>query len=1694
LDWKPNVKEGRNQGPIQVPDNTNSTVGGGRTMTRAAASRAGAAGSTAGSTAGGATGIEEGVDAVNNGTQGSSSQASADASLNNYPPPNETNKNTLIAPTRAAGSNPMEDIPQFDQARDPAYDKDRQEFFKHISTFMAEINELLNSSVRATLRANPEWTAVTDNNAIVRAMHMIKTELDKRNATKEEDVVENIEDKIKALACGCLSVISFNKIFNLLVEDMKLAAKGTTVQLANEEKLIKWYLRTLPNSTCGIQIRDLKKTPNPEHITLLAVQAYYARHDEANFGQFSRNAIEQYSIPEEMMDYAVVRTPIASNASINAVSTSSQMGNGRNQKRPRNHPQPAARAKPTVDKKDRVCRFFASAGGCGKYNCQYLHERPGAAKNVTGPNYTDATSSSQDAIVKKRKLMCNKFMAGIHCEFGSNCKYSHDPADKVAANLGNSASQQQAMNVHKVQQQQQQGPPSIWNWTTQEEAAGTSDMSAAGQHVNAASQASSSSSNDTIHNYTVDETTFNVHTNNAIVAAQISTELGGRITILDSGSQLHVTDRHRSGTVWENAPEITVKGISSTEKVNFAIKSAVFSDPFYVVPTCTMDIISLGLARTDFLVSVNSSADTITLTDRKNNKNKLIFNLYKNLYVLANGAHKRKIGPEGETHCKMLSIETVNEAPVRVSDGDITNKYNKPLQMKLQALDQLHLALHHPSDESLRKLLDFDGASNFPIKASEINYLRNLAGPCEACTIGKSRMNTNPLGISTAPTTKIGEKVYSDIFTIKQITYLGMWDDYSNMGHIYPLQTKAKLPEGVQSVGMEYKRCGHNIGALICDHEAAYTALQRYLPIHVKQRAPGVHEHAAERHIQLLQQRVRATLASLSYKLPDNLLPYLVVDVQAKLNLMPTTRHEKPPHCAFHNVPIIYNINVQTEFGALVMVNVPLSQLTSKSSTLPRAVKGIVIGRDVTTPGAIKVYTLDGRHINAPAIYVERNQMEVLRTMGVNQHQGQATEYNNLFSSHPIPPSADCVAGVDARCGQYQPEVAELDRARSNGNEDNEHIVMQPNNTEVRKTGKRKYDCMHKGPVGTMTNHEVPNTEAHDSEVNLEEDEENTSTKPECAGKNPEVPTSGGADDTQEITSKCDKRKPIREVKIRRSERERKATVKNILEEEEIEITIAEVANLSIAEAVNKHPNKGPEAIMAELKQMVEQKVWRYLNTKEPNSELIPSRMFIKEKVDANGRFEKIKARLVAGGHRQSHGDGIETYAPTADATTVMTVLNVAINQQKYIRAFDIKGAYLHAILDEQNINMKLDPKVAEYLVQVDPTAAKFLRTDGSIITKLNKALYGLIQSANLWFNLVKNTLEKEGFKNHEFIDNCLFTKETEQGKIHVTVTVDDVFATAHQESELDKLEKMLRDKFQTITVNKVTDQVMYMSHLGLHIKYDRIAGIAMITQPHYIGKLLVDNGIKKTATSPMNPASMVPDQDSPNYNIEKYRSEIYRVMYLATRTRPDVMFAASYLATRVNQPTEKDWNGYIHLLEYLNKTKELGIIFRRGTQQVSSYIDASYNTHVDGKSHSGAVCKLNDTSAAVACKSTKQKTTADSSCAAEIIALSTYAKMAVWYKNLLKALGMKVDYITVHQDNKATIQLATSGPTARGKSKWMDIKYFVVKELVDTNQITIKYCPTKDNIADILTKPLTGQLFIDLRNKLLGYLPQDLL
>ena len=62
------------------------------------------------------------------------------------------------------------------------------------------------------------------------------------------------------------------------------------------------------------------------------------------------------------------------------------------------------------------------------------------------------------------------------------------------------------------------------------------------------------------------------------------------------------------------------------------------------------------------------------------------------------------------------------------------------------------------------------------------------------------------------------------------------------------------------------------------------------------------------------------------------------------------------------------------------------------------------------------------------------------------------------------------------------------------------------------------------------------------------------------------------------------------------------------------------------------------------------------------------------------------------------------------------------------------------------------------------------------------------------------------------------------------------------------------------------------------------------------------------------------------------------------------------------------------------------------------------------------------------------------------------------------------------------------SGKGNSDRTKHIDVRNFWIKNQLELGTVILEYMSTDKMISDILTKPITGKHFIELRNKLLSW------
>ena len=213
---------------------------------------------------------------------------------------------------------------------------------------------------------------------------------------------------------------------------------------------------------------------------------------------------------------------------------------------------------------------------------------------------------------------------------------------------------------------------------------------------------------------------------------------------------------------------------------------------------------------------------------------------------------------------------------------------------------------------------------------------------------------------------------------------------------------------------------------------------------------------------------------------------------------------------------------------------------------------------------------------------------------------------------------------------------------------------------------------------------------------------------------------------------------------------------------------------ISVRAALRDRGEAAQAAILDELQGILDKGVWHGVNMRDLTSEqrkrILRSVTFLKDKFTAQNIFQKFKARMCVDGSRQDHSMYENVSSPTATCASVLSCAAISAAEGRRVMTVDVTGAFLHADMKATGVtvHVQLDKLMTAFLVQLDPSYAAFVRDDGTCVVELDKALYGTIEAAKLWYDNISAQLIADGFVQNPY-DHCVFNKVNANG-VQVTV------------------------------------------------------------------------------------------------------------------------------------------------------------------------------------------------------------------------------------------------------------------------------------------------------------------------------------
>jgi len=446
----------------------------------------------------------------------------------------------------------------------------------------------------------------------------------------------------------------------------------------------------------------------------------------------------------------------------------------------------------------------------------------------------------------------------------------------------------------------------------------------------------------------------------------------------------------------------------------------------------------------------------------------------------------------------------------------------------------------------------------------------------------------------------------------------------------------------------------------------------------------------------------------------------------------------------------------------------------------------------------------------------------------------------------------------------------------------------------------------------------------------------------------------------------------------------------------------------------------------------------------------------IKEK-----RCGKIKGRTCADGSSQrKYVPREEASSPTIALESLMVLLMINAHEERDVVIFDVPGAYLHADIGNKFALLKIEGEFVDIMCDVNPEFLPDVRYENGkkvLYVQILKALYGMIESALLWYMLYTEVLQKEGFELNEY-DKCVANKIINGKQCTLAFYVDDNMLSHVETAEVDGILKIIEGYFPGLVV----ERGKRLNFLGMEIEFIKDGKVKIGTVQYLKGMFeefeqLTGKKLDRTYTSPGAKWLMTVDEKAKPLDAKKaefYASFVVKVLWVMKRGRPDIEPTVSFVCTRVKGPDRDDWCKLKRLLCWTKQTVEdVQIIGADSLVDMLTFIDSAHAVHPDMRGHTGGATTFG--TGIIDQKSSKQKMNSRSSTETEVIGNSEYLPKNIYFEMFMEGQGYKLRSNTLMQDNVSMMRMATNGRSScTSNSKHISIKYFWVTDRVKNGNI----------------------------------------
>ena len=489
--------------------------------------------------------------------------------------------------------------------------------------------------------------------------------------------------------------------------------------------------------------------------------------------------------------------------------------------------------------------------------------------------------------------------------------------------------------------------------------------------------------------------------------------------------------------------------------------------------------------------------------------------------------------------------------------------------------------------------------------------------------------------------------------------------------------------------------------------------------------------------------------------------------------------------------------------------------------------------------------------------------------------------------------------------------------------------------------------------------------------------------------------------------------------------------------------------------------------------------------------QFLPSKIVLTRKPGKNGG--KRKLRWVVCGNYEEKSSQEQTFAGGCDATSLRLMVHLSSCFGWEGGTVDVRTAFLNA-----SMNIKED----EDLMLVKPPSFLVDRNymKKEVYYEPLRAVYGFRRSPRLWGDLRDETLLEMEVKMDDGRPLKLLPLQSEPNLWKVILEedgeeeypplkgllmtyVDDLFVSGEGEV-VQAVMKAIRKIWLTSEPDQVGETPIKFLGMDISRKYDSVKKrqVWFISQESYIKDMMEKEEIREKIIPISKDQAVMEggEEGIDEKTVKAAQKEVGELLWLVTRTRPDLCFSVARLSSNILKNPRKVVEVAKQTKGYLKATMKEGLCFegdRHQQQTIHAYSDASFAP--DGQESHGCVIICIQGSP-VFWRSGRQSMITLSTAEAELLelveALTAGESVYVVARELLQDV-LKIGWC----DSQSAISVLVS-EGGSWRTRHLRLRSNFARQAILAGEWSVHHVPGVKMLADLGTKALTSGRLRDLK------------